>query len=74
MTEDNMLERPDIAAIRTEVMGSPEAVDAWAFAMQAAHRFARASSCPLGCDVVKWLGERTAALHDAVRDAYLEGK
>lgn len=46
--------------------GEPGA-EAWREAMRAVHTFARASGCPLGQDVIKWLADKTVQYDEALR-------
>jgi hypothetical protein len=47
-----------------------EAFEDWAAAINAAHTFAQRSGCPLGYDVIRWLGEQAERLQAENRARY----
>lgn len=56
-------------AIQEQSLGGPEAVQRWHSAMEAIHRYAQASGCPLGADTVKWFTDKTAFYSDVMSGA-----
>jgi hypothetical protein len=58
--------------LRDEIIGGPEAKQAWGLAINALHAYAQASGCPPGGDVVAWFSKKTRAIIDAERQARKE--
>lgn len=63
MGEDEML------AVKHSALGGSVAAKDWGDALNAIHKYAQASGCPVGADVIKWFAAQTVRYQAEMSEA-----